>query len=31
MDAKAFVIEELESGQNSDKIANALSLLTRLT
>ena len=30
MDAKAVVIEELRSGRNRDKIANALSLLTTL-
>ncbi len=30
MDAKAVVIEELRSGRNSDKLANALSLLTSL-
>jgi hypothetical protein len=30
MDAKGVVIEELKSGRNSDKLANALSLLTSL-
>jgi hypothetical protein len=30
MDAEAVVIEELISGRNSDKLANALSLLTTL-
>jgi hypothetical protein len=31
MDAKAVVLEELESGRNSDKLANALSSLTSLS
>ena len=30
MDAQAVVLEELKSGRNSDKLANALSLLTEL-
>ena len=30
MDARAVVLQELRSGRNSDKLANALSLLTRL-
>jgi hypothetical protein len=30
MDAEAVVLEELKRGRNSDKLANALSLLTRL-
>jgi hypothetical protein len=30
MDAEADVLEELQSGRNSDKLANALSLLTAL-
>jgi hypothetical protein len=30
MDAEAVVVEELKSGRNSDKLANALSLLTAL-
>jgi hypothetical protein len=30
MDAEADVIEELKSGRNSDKLADALSLLTSL-
>ncbi len=30
MDAKAVVLQELTSGRNSDKLANALSLLTEL-
>jgi hypothetical protein len=30
MDAKAVVLEELKSGRNSEKLANALSLLTSL-
>ncbi len=30
MNAKAAVLEELKSGGNSDKLANALSLLTTL-
>jgi hypothetical protein len=30
MDAKAVVLEELKSGRNSDKLANALSLVTAL-
>jgi hypothetical protein len=31
MDAEAIVLEELKSGRNGDKLANALSLLTTLT
>jgi hypothetical protein len=31
MDAKAIVLEELKSGRNSEKLANALSLLTSLS
>jgi hypothetical protein len=31
MDADAVVIQELKSGRNLDKLANALSLLTALT
>jgi hypothetical protein len=30
MDAEAVVDEELKSGRNSDKLANAVSSLTRL-
>jgi hypothetical protein len=30
MDAKAVVLQELKSGRNSDKLADALSLLTTL-
>ena len=30
MDAEAVVLEELKRGRNSDKLANALSLLTEL-
>jgi hypothetical protein len=30
MDAKAVVIEELTSGRNRDRLANALSLLRKL-
>ena len=30
MDAKAVVLQELRSGRNSDKLADALSLLTSL-
>jgi hypothetical protein len=30
MDAKAVVLQQLKSGRNSDKLANALSLLTSL-
>ncbi len=30
MDAEADVLEELKNGRNSDKLANALSLLTAL-
>jgi hypothetical protein len=30
MDAEAVVLEELKSGRNSDKLANAWSLLTAL-
>ena len=30
MDARAVVLEELKTGRNSDKLANALSLLTTL-
>jgi hypothetical protein len=30
MNAKAVVLEELKSGRNNDKLANALSLLTEL-
>jgi hypothetical protein len=30
MDARAVVLEELKNGRNSDKLANALSLLTAL-
>jgi hypothetical protein len=30
MDAKAVVLEELKSGRISDKLANALRLLTTL-
>ncbi len=30
MDAKAVVLKELERGRNSDKLANALSLLATL-
>jgi hypothetical protein len=30
MDAEAVVVEELKSGRNSDRLANALSLLTTL-
>jgi hypothetical protein len=29
-DAEAVVLDELKSGMNSDKLANALSLLTSL-
>jgi hypothetical protein len=28
--SEAVVVEELKSGRNSDKLANALSLLTRV-
>ena len=31
MDAKAVVLQELKSGRNSEKLANALSLLTSLS
>ncbi len=31
MNARAVVLEELKSGRNGDKLANALSLLTELT
>jgi hypothetical protein len=31
MDAKAVVLKELERGRNSEKLANALSLLTSLS
>jgi hypothetical protein len=30
MDARAVVLKELKRGRNSDKLANALSLLTML-
>jgi hypothetical protein len=30
MDAKAIVLRELKRGRNSDRLANALSLLTSL-
>jgi hypothetical protein len=30
MDARAVVLKELNSGRNSDKLANALSLLASL-
>jgi hypothetical protein len=30
MDAKAVVLQELKSGRNSDKLADALSFLTEL-
>ncbi len=30
MDASAIVLQELKNGRNSEKLANALSLLTTL-